>query len=70
MSINKRLDTSSFSEKHVETLARLLYEKAKQEKRDKVYPAAKTVLSLLGIGITIAAAFAVPKTASALIDTF
>lgn len=58
------------SEKQVEALAKLLYEKAKQEKRDKVYASTKTVLSLLGMGVTIAAALIVPKATSALINTF
>lgn len=58
------------SEKQIETLARLLYEKVKQENKNKVYASAKTVLSLLGMGITIAAAFVAPKVAPTLINTF
>lgn len=61
---------SKEQEKQIETLAKLLYEKAKQDKREKVYASTKTVLSLLGMGITIAAAFAAPKAAPALINTF
>lgn len=57
-------------EKQIEALAKLLYEKAKQDKKDKIYASAKAVLSILGMGITIAAAFAAPKAAPALINTF
>jgi len=61
---------SQKQEKQIEVLANLLYQKAKQDKQDKVYASAKTVLSLLGMGATLAAAFAIPKTAPALINTF
>lgn len=61
---------SEKQEKQIETLANLLYQKARQDKEDKIYASAKTVLSLLGMGITIAAAFAAPKAAPALINTF
>lgn len=61
---------STNSEKQIETLAKLLYEKTKRDKQDKVYASTKTVLSLLGMGVTIAAALIAPKAASALISTF
>lgn len=61
---------SEKQEKQIETLANLLYQKAKRDKQDKIYASAKTVLSFLGIGVTLAAAFAAPKAAPALINTF
>jgi len=61
---------SEKQEKQIETLANLLYQKAKRDKEDKVYASAKTILSLLGMGITIASVFAAPKAVPSLLNTF
>lgn len=62
--MSKMLDASSLSEKHIETLAKLLYQKARNEEKEKQYASAKTVLSLLGMGVAIAAAFIAPRATS------
>ena len=57
-------NTSSLSEKNIETLAKLIYQKVSNEEKENQYASAKTVLSLLGMGITLAAVFLVPRAAS------
>ncbi|MBI2034219.1 MAG: hypothetical protein HYT11_00630, partial [Candidatus Levybacteria bacterium] len=49
------------TDKHIESLAKILYEKTKDEKRAKQYASVKTILYLLGMGITIASIFVAPK---------
>lgn len=61
--MSKMLHASSLSKKHIETLAKLLYQKARNEEK-KQYASAKTVLSLLGMGVAIAAVFIAPRAAS------
>jgi len=61
---------SEKQENQIETLANILYQKTKRDKENRAYASAKTVLSLLGMGATLAAAFVAPKAAPALINTF
>ena len=70
MSNLSAISPSTNPEKQIETLAKLLYEKTIRDKKDKVYASTKTVLSVLGMGVTIAAVLIAPKAASTFINTF
>lgn len=53
-----------------EVLAKLLYNKAERDKKDKMHASVKNVLSVLGVGVTITAVALAPKAASSLLKTF
>ncbi|MBI4065330.1 hypothetical protein HY409_03090 [Candidatus Gottesmanbacteria bacterium] len=61
---------SSMSDEQLQKTATFLYERSKQDERDRTYASVKHILTYLGIGATIATILVAPNTAGALTKMF
>ncbi len=64
------IDESSMTDDQFQKTASFLYDRFKQESRDKKYASIKQILSFLGMGATIATAFIAPNAAGAIGKAF